>query len=37
MGRKVSVDNQRMALDFLIEIDCVSKKLELPSEFEEKL
>lgn len=26
-----------MALNFLIEIDCVSKELELPSEFEKRL
>ncbi len=37
MGRKVSLENQRMALNFLIEIDCVSKDLKFPDEFEEKL
>jgi len=37
MGRKVSLDNQKMALNFLIEIDCVSKELKMPSEFEERL
>ena len=37
MGRKVSLENQRMALDFLIETDCVSKELKLPSEYEKKL
>lgn len=37
MGRTVSLENQKMALDFLVEIDCVAKDLKLPSEFEEKL
>ncbi len=37
MGRKVSLENQKMALNFLIEIDCVSKELELPPEFEKRL
>lgn len=37
MGRKVSLEDQKMALNFLIEIDCVSKDLKLPTEFEKKL
>lgn len=37
MGRKVSLENQKMALNFLIEIDCISKDLKFSSEFEEKL
>ena len=37
MGRKVSLEDQKTALNFLIEIDCISKDLKLPTEFEEKL
>lgn len=37
MGRKVSQEDQKLALSFLIEIDCKSKDMILPFEFEEKL